>query len=93
MRCEIAAKDPDRFGRGWVCSQWLKAFDDIGNALAVVSQDIEEVVGILVLTAEVERQRLENDVGSRATDPNGAGRSLTLDGPARERDLRSVLEC
>ncbi len=57
MRREITAEDLDGLDRGGIRPQWIEVFGDIANALSVVSQDIEEIVGVFVFTAEAKRQR------------------------------------
>lgn len=71
---KVAPKNLYRSRRGFVAEKRPQALEDILDAGAIVAHDVEQVVGILVLTPEIESQRLEHDIGSGAADPDVAGR-------------------
>jgi hypothetical protein len=69
-----------------VVEQRHQARCDVLDAHAEASKDVEEVVGVLVLTAAVEREGLQHDECAGPSNPNLATRLLSEDGGAVQYD-------
>jgi hypothetical protein len=62
------------------------------HASTVAPQDVEQVVGVLVLATAVERERLEHDLGASLADPDVPLRLLAKERAALERHPLPVAE-
>ena len=80
---EVVAQNLERLLRLVVAEERPEAGDHVLDARAEVADEVVEVVGVLVLAAADERERLEHDEGPGAADPDLARRLLAEDASCR----------